>query len=66
MRACSRPAARYDQERSATLPRIIPVPLVRLHAVFDHPDWAFEFNYDGVRALADLENGAAPVLCPTP
>ena len=28
------------------------MPLARLHAPFDHPDWLFELKYDGFRALA--------------
>lgn len=30
------------------------MPLARLHAPFDHPDWLFELKYDGFRALAYL------------
>ena len=33
------------------------MPLARLHAPFDHPDWLFELKYDGWRALAYVENG---------
>lgn len=28
------------------------MPLARLHAPFDHPDWLFEPKYDGFPALA--------------
>src|SRR5687767_8057907 len=28
------------------------MPLARLHAPFDHPDWLYELKYDGFRALA--------------
>ena len=28
------------------------MPLARLPAPFDHPDWLFELKYDGFRALA--------------
>ena len=28
------------------------MPLARLHAPFDHPEWLFELKYDGFRALA--------------
>jgi len=28
------------------------MPLARLHAPFDHPNWLFELKYDGFRALA--------------
>ena len=34
------------------LPRFNHMPLARLHAPFDHPDWLFELKYDGFRALA--------------
>jgi ATP-dependent DNA ligase len=33
------------------------MPLARLHAPFDHPDWIFELKYDGWRAMAYVENG---------
>jgi hypothetical protein len=33
------------------------MPLARLHAPFDHPDWIFELKYDGWRALAYIEAG---------
>jgi ATP-dependent DNA ligase len=28
------------------------MPLVRIPAAFDHPDWPFELKHDGFRALA--------------
>src|SRR5579871_2451436 len=31
-----------------------PMPLVRLHEPFDHPDWLFELKHDGFRALAHV------------
>ncbi len=33
------------------------MPLARLHAPFDHPEWLFELKYDGFRSLA---YGATP------
>jgi ATP-dependent DNA ligase len=30
------------------------MPLVRFPELFDHPDWLFEFTYDGFRALAHI------------
>src|SRR5205823_5412761 len=33
------------------------MPLARLHAPFDHPDWMFELKYDGFRALAYVDRG---------
>jgi ATP-dependent DNA ligase len=33
------------------------MPLARLHAPFDHPDWLFELKYDGFRGLAYIEAG---------
>lgn len=33
------------------------MPLARLPASFDHPDWLFELKYDGFRALAYIEAG---------
>jgi bifunctional non-homologous end joining protein LigD len=33
------------------------MPLARLHAAFDHPDWIFELKYDGWRALAYIGGG---------
>lgn len=38
------------------------MPLARLHAPFDHPDWLFELKYDGWRALAYVEDGACRLL----
>src|SRR5215212_2951053 len=31
------------------------MPLVRVPAAFDHPDWLFELKHDGFRALAHVE-----------
>ncbi len=33
------------------------MPLARLPAPFDHPDWIYELKYDGFRALAYVEDG---------
>jgi hypothetical protein len=38
------------------------MPLARLHAPFDHPDWLFELNYDGFRALAYLSHGRCELI----
>jgi bifunctional non-homologous end joining protein LigD len=38
------------------------MPLARLHAAFDHPDWLFELKYDGFRALAYVEAGAVRLV----
>jgi ATP-dependent DNA ligase len=32
-----------------------PMPLVRIPAAFDHPEWLFELKHDGFRALAHVE-----------
>ena len=32
-----------------------PMPLVRIPAPFDHPDWLFELKHDGFRALAHVD-----------
>ena len=32
-----------------------PMPLVRVPAAFDHPDWIFELKHGGFRALAHIE-----------
>src|SRR5579872_6198795 len=38
------------------------MPLARLHAPFDHPDWIFELKYDGWRALAYIEAGQCRLI----
>lgn len=38
------------------------MPLARLHAPFDHPDWVFELKYDGWRALAYVDNGSCRLV----
>jgi bifunctional non-homologous end joining protein LigD len=38
------------------------MPLARLHAPFDHPDWIFEPKLDGFRALAYIEHGTARLV----
>ena len=35
------------------------MPLARLDAPFDHPDWIFELKYDGFRDLAYVEDRTA-------
>ncbi len=48
--------------RSDLLPKITPVPLTRIAAPFDHPDWLFELKYDGFCALLYLQNGTAQLV----
>jgi bifunctional non-homologous end joining protein LigD len=43
-------------------PAIQPMPLVRQHGPFSHPDWLFEIKHDGFRALAYIERGTARLL----
>src|SRR5690242_8840066 len=38
------------------------MPLARLHAPFDHPDWIYELKWDGFRALAYVNNGQAQLV----
>jgi bifunctional non-homologous end joining protein LigD len=38
------------------------MPLARLDAPFDHPDWIFEPKQDGFRALAYVEIGACRLV----
>ncbi len=38
------------------------MPLARLNAPFDHPDWIFELKYDGFRALAHIEHRTARLI----
>ena len=38
------------------------MPLARLHAPFDHPDWIFEPKLDGFRAVAYVEGGTARLV----
>jgi bifunctional non-homologous end joining protein LigD len=38
------------------------MPLARLHAPFDHPDWVFEPKLDGFRAFAYVEAGACRLV----
>jgi bifunctional non-homologous end joining protein LigD len=38
------------------------MPLARLQAPFDHPDWLFELKYDGFRALAYVDNGGVQLV----
>ena len=44
------------------LPKIVPMPLARLHAPFDDPDWIFEPKLDGFRAVAYVDGGAARLV----
>ena len=38
------------------------MPLARLHAPFDHPDWLFELKYDSFRALTYCDRGQVRVV----
>jgi hypothetical protein len=38
------------------------MPLARLHAPFDHPDWIFEPKLDGFRAVAYIEGGTCRLV----
>ena len=44
------------------IPKFEPMPLARLHAPFDHPDWIFELKYDGWRALAYIDIGVCRLV----
>ena len=44
------------------LPRFTPIPLARLNAPFDHPDWLYELKLDGFRALGYVEAGVARLV----
>lgn len=44
------------------LPAITPIPLTPRAQPFDDPDWLFELQYEGLRALAYIENGAATLI----
>jgi hypothetical protein len=47
---------------TVALPRITPMPLARLDAPFEHPDWIFEPKLDGFRAVAYVEAGACRLV----
>ena len=38
------------------------MPLARLHAPFEHPDWIFEPKMDGFRAVLYLDGGSARLI----
>src|SRR5678815_3738322 len=38
------------------------MPLARLSAPFDHPDWLYELKYDGFRALAYFSRGRCELI----
>jgi bifunctional non-homologous end joining protein LigD len=44
------------------LPHFTPMPLARLHAPFDHPDWIYELKLDGFRALAYVKARTAKLV----
>jgi bifunctional non-homologous end joining protein LigD len=39
------------------LPRVQPIVPTRRKEPFDHPEWLFDFKYDGFRALCYIEQG---------
>ena len=43
--------------REVTLPRVQPIIPTWQKEPFDHPEWLFEFKYDGFRGLFYLEQG---------
>ena len=43
--------------RGVTLPRVQPIIPSWRREPFDHPDWVFDFKYDGFRALCYIERG---------
>jgi bifunctional non-homologous end joining protein LigD len=44
------------------LPAITPIRLTPRAEPFDHLDWLFELQYDGLRSLAYIENGTAKLI----
>ena len=45
-----------------TLPRVQPIAPTRRKEPFDHPDWLFDFKYDGFRALSYLEHRSCRLI----
>ena len=43
--------------REVILPRVQPIIPTRREEPFDHPEWLFDFKYDGFRALCYIEQG---------
>ena len=51
---------KIDRERhirGVPLPRVQPIIPTRRKEPFDHPEWLFDFKYDGFRALCYIEQG---------
>jgi len=44
------------------LPRVQPITPTWRKEPFDHPEWVFDFKYDGFRALCYLEQGRCRVI----
>src|SRR6516165_1019995 len=42
--------------------RYEPMPLERVRHAFDHPEWLFELQYDGFRALAYVNGGGTQLV----
>ena len=38
------------------------MPLAVFNQAFEHPDWVFEFKYDGFRAHTYIENGSVSLV----
>ena len=48
--------------RGVPLPRVQPIIPTRRKEPFDHPEWLFDFKYDGFRALCYIEQGRCRVI----
>jgi bifunctional non-homologous end joining protein LigD len=54
-----RPAELQGARKSAIPPRVEPMLATLADRPFSDPNWLFEIKWDGVRALARIENGAS-------
>jgi ATP-dependent DNA ligase len=48
---------RWRHILGVVLPRVQPIIPTRRKEPFDHPEWLFDFKYDGFRALCYIEQG---------
>ena len=48
--------------RGVILPRVQPIIPTRRKEPFDHPEWLFDFKYDGFRAVCYIEQGRCRVI----
>ncbi len=55
--ATLRPAGLQGARRAAMLERVEPMLATAFDKPFSHPDWLFEIKWDGVRALAWVDEG---------